>query len=114
MASAPAQSQSLHVSGKAGHLSEWELEGELTEAIPGELLGSVTWKHIGLCSVHGPQEKQGEIRMRLSKSGPFQHLAAQMSFEGQQCTYEAKYSGSFSGYMDCSGFKGIPVSISIK
>lgn len=52
--------------------------------------------------------------MRLSKSGAFQHLAAQLSFEGQQCTYEANYSGSFSGFMDCSGFKGVPVSISIE
>jgi hypothetical protein len=117
MAALPAQSRSLHVVGTAGYLSEWELEGELKEAASGdtsELSGPVTWKHVGLCSVNGPQEKQGEITIRLSKSGSLSRLSATMSLDGGQCVYGGDFSGTSHGYMDCSDSKGVPLSISIK
>jgi hypothetical protein len=113
-----AQSQSLHLSGTAGYLSEWALDGEVTPRVPGhsgELLGSVIWKHVGLCSVSGPQEKRGDIRMRLSKSGSLVQLDAIFSLDGRQCTFKSRSSSSFTGYLDCSS-KGalVPVSLSVK
>jgi hypothetical protein len=117
VAALPAQSRSLHVVGTAGYLSEWELEGDVTERASGdtnELSGPVTWKHVGLCSVNGPQEKQGEIRIRLSKSGSLSHLSATISLDGGQCIYSGDFSGTSRGYMDCSDSKGVPLSIAIK
>jgi|GraSoiStandDraft_4_1057263.scaffolds.fasta_scaffold736002_2 hypothetical protein len=60
VACGPVQSRSLRITGAAGYLSEWELSGSATERISGgssEFLGPLNWKHVGLCSVNGPQEK---------------------------------------------------------
>jgi hypothetical protein len=48
-----------------------------------ELFGSLIWKHVGLCSVSGPHEKQVEIRIPLSKSGSLSR--ATIRLDGGQC-----------------------------
>jgi hypothetical protein len=115
LAGVPAHARALRVEGTAGYLSEWEFRGEVS---PGgspdsnEYSGPMIWKHVGLCSVNGPQEKQGEIRIRLSKAPS--EITAIVSFEGAQCVYRGKFSGNSAGYMDCPDSKGIAFSISIK
>jgi hypothetical protein len=117
IAGGPSQSRSLQVAGSAGYLSEWELNGTVTErnsAGGNEFSGPLVWKHVGLCSVTGPEEKYGEIRFQLSGSGSLSKINATISLGGTQCIYNADLSTGSSGYMDCTGSKGIPVSISIK
>lgn len=117
MASGPAHSRSLEVAGTAGYLSEWELTGSVTERTAAggtEFSGPLTWKHVGLCSVGGPQEKHGEIRFRLSRSGPWRRIDATISLDGAHCSYSGDFAGSSSGHMDCSDAKGVPISISIR
>lgn len=117
LAGGPAQSRSLQVVGTAGYLSEWELNGSVTERTAAgrtEFSGPLTWKHVGLCSVNGPQEKYGEIRFRLSRSGPSSQIDATISLDGAHCSYSGDFAGSSSGHMDCSDAKGVPISISIK
>jgi len=114
---APAFSGSLQVAGSAGYLSEWEFTGAATEtnsAGGGEYGGPLIWKHVGLCSVNGPQEKPGAIRFRLSRLGSLSHIDATISFDGAQCIYRGDLSESFSGQMDCANAKGVPLSLSIK
>jgi hypothetical protein len=69
----PARSGSLRVEGTAGYLSKWQLSGDVTEerttAGAKEFFGPLTWKHVGLCSPNGPEEKRGEIRIQLLRSG---------------------------------------------
>jgi hypothetical protein len=117
MAGASVQARSLQIEGTAGYLSEWELSGAVAEKISAgstEFSGRLTWKHVGLCSVNGPQEKSGEIRLQISGSGELAPISAILSFEGAQCVYRGEFSGSTSGYMDCSHAKGVPLSISIR
>jgi hypothetical protein len=119
MASTSVQARSLQIEGTAGYLSEWELSGAVVEKISAgstEFSGWLTWKHVGLCSVNGPQEKSGEIRLRISgsSSGSLAPISAVLSFDGAQCVYRGEFSGSTSGYMDCSHAKGVPLSISIR
>ncbi len=117
MTGGPAQSRSLQVVGTAGYLSEWELTGSVTErksAAHAEFSGPVTWKHVGLCSVNGPQEKSGQIRFQLSPSGASSHIDATISLDDAQCRYSGDFAGSSNGHMDCSDAKGVPISISIK
>lgn len=112
-----AQPRSLQVLGTAGYLSEWELNGTVTEKSPvgsNEFSGALIWKHVGLCSVSGPQEKSGAIRFQISKSGSSSRIHAAISLDGGQCTYNGEFSGSSSGHMDCSDANGVPLSISIK
>jgi len=62
--------RSLQISGTAGYLAEWEFRRELKETESGkEVSGRLAWKHIGLCSVNGPQEQPGEISARISGWG---------------------------------------------
>ena len=72
MASGPAQAQLRQVAGTAGYLSEWELKGALSErhsAGGRAFSGPVTWKHVGLCSVNGPQERLGEMSYAITRIG---------------------------------------------
>ena len=117
IAAGPAQSRSLQIAGTAGYLSEWELKGEVTETISAggqELSGPLVWTHIGLCSVNGPEEKPGEINVRISKAGAVAKIEGTILFNGARCSYNGRVSGSSSGYMDCSDASGIPLSFSIK
>jgi hypothetical protein len=112
-----ARSQSLQVSGKAGYLSEWELSGTVLAANSAEeeeFSGPLIWKHVGLCSVSGPEEKHGEIRFRLAGPSSSPRISGIMSIEGDECRYSADLSSGSSGHMDCPAAKGIPLSISIK
>jgi hypothetical protein len=112
-----AQVQSRQIVGIAGYLSEWELQGAVTEKISAgrrEFSGPVTWKHIGLCSVNGPQEKRGEIRVQIEGSGPASRVDATMSLENVQCTYSGHFSDDTKGVMDCSDAKGVPLTFSFK
>jgi hypothetical protein len=115
VAGTPARSRSLHIAGTAGYLSEWEFDGEVAEtAIGGELVGPLIWKHVGLCSVNGPQEKPGKIRVRLSGAGSTSKIDATILFDRARCTYSGTLSGSSEGRMDCPDAGAIPLSISIK
>jgi hypothetical protein len=117
MSCGPAHSRSLEIIGTAGYLSEWELNGSVAEKSPpgsNEFSGALVWKHVGLCSVNGPEEKPGEIRFQISKSSSSSRIQAAISLGGAQCTYNGEFSGSSSGHMDCTDAKGVPLSISIK
>jgi hypothetical protein len=117
LAGMPAHARALRVEGTAGYLSEWEFSGEVSPGSSPDSLeysGPVIWKHVGLCSVTGPQEKPGGIRIRLSKSEAPSEITAIVSFEGAQCVYRGTFSGNSAGYMDCPDSKGIAFSISIK
>ena len=114
---APAQSRSLQVLGSAGYLSEWELNGSVTEKGPpgsNEFSGALVWKHVGLCSANGPEEKSGEIKFQIAKSSSSSRIQAAMTLDGAQCTYNGEFSSGSSGHMDCTDAKGVPLSISIK
>jgi hypothetical protein len=112
-----SQARSLQVVGTAGYLSEWELNGSVTEKGPpgsNEFSGALVWKHVGLCSANGPEEKSGEIKFQIAKSSSSSRIQAAITLNGAQCTYNGEFSSSSSGHMDCTDAKGVPLSISIK
>ena len=114
----PARSGSLRVEGTAGYLSEWQLSGDVTEerttAGAKEFFGSLTWKHVGLCSPNGPEERRGEIRFQLLRSGASARIRATLTLEKAQCTYVGNVPDSSIGLMDCSDAKGVPLTLSFK
>lgn len=115
MACGPAQAQLRQVTGTAGYLSEWELRGALSERPGGRAFtGPVTWKHVGLCSVSGPQEKPGEMSYEIAGSGAASRIKATISFEGDQCTFSGNFSDNMTGHLDCPEAKGIPLSLTVK
>jgi hypothetical protein len=113
----PAQAQPLQVSGVTGYLAEWELSGSLAETASGrsrEFAGALTAKHIGLCSVNGPEEKPAQINLQITKSGAFSQIKATMVMDGKQCTFGGKLFDTYTGLMDCADAKGVPLTLTVK
>jgi len=113
----PVHAQSLRVTATTGYLSEWEIIGSVAETAAGrvkEYSGSLTARHIGLCSQDGPEEKTAAIRFRISKSGPSSQIRATMTMNGTVCTFGGTLSDTYSGLMDCADAKGVPLTLSVK
>lgn len=114
---APAHAKSLRVIGTTGYLSEWELNGNVTESWSGrvgEFSGPVTVRHIGLCSQSGPQEKVAELQLQMVRLGSLFQFRATMTMNGAKCTFSGKLSDTYNGLMDCTDAKGVPLTLSIK
>lgn len=108
-----AQGQSLRITGTAGYLAEWELDGELTQRASGrssDFSGQVILKHVGLCSHDGPQERSSEMKVRIFRSGPSSQIQTQLLYEGTWCSYRGELSAnSTHGFMTCNS-AGIPLT----
>ncbi len=112
-----AQAQSLRVTGTAGYLAEWELNGELTQRASGsssEFSGPAILKHVGLCSHDGPQERSSEIKVRIFRSGLSSQIQTQLLYEGTWCTYRGELSASGThGFMTCNS-AGVPLTFQMQ
>jgi hypothetical protein len=111
LATGAARAGSIHVRGTAGYISEWQLSGDLTEAGPvgsQQFSGSLTWKHVGLCSSNGAEEKLGYIKVQVSRLGSMPRIGAMRWPEGIECTFSES-----SRFMDCSDGNRVPLTLSI-
>jgi hypothetical protein len=72
-------------------------------------------RHVGLCTVSGPVEKSGNLSLRIDRSAGSSRLQAFFSLDtSEQCSYVGSWTGRSAGTMDCSGAKGIPVTLSVQ
>ena len=116
-ANGSALAQTRQVVGTAGYLSEWEIAATVvknTSAGRDEFSGPILWKHVGLCSVNGPEEIRGEIKFQIRRSWLASKFEASLSLNGDQCTYSGDFSGGTSGLMDCAKAKGVPLTLSVQ
>jgi hypothetical protein len=112
-----ARAEPLRVTGTAGYLSEWELQGDVTENTPGagkEFSGPLTWKHVGLCTVNGPLQKTGKIHFQIFGSGASSRIDATLWLDGAQCKYSGALSDRSTGLMDCARAEGVPLTLSLR
>jgi len=112
---APARAQSREITGQAGFLGEWELTATVTaRAANGskELVGPLSLKHVGVCTQDGPEEKTGELRLRISDSSA--RVKAILLIEGTECTYNGHLEISYDGVMNCPDRRGVPLRLWIK
>ena len=110
---APAHAQSREVTGQAGILGEWELTATVTQRNNGatkEFVGPLSLKHVGLCTVDGPEEKKGELRLRMSST----RVTATLLIEGSECTYNGDLESLDNGTMNCPDRRSVPLVLSIK
>src|SRR3954466_6117529 len=64
-----APATALEILGQVGVLGEWELNATLLEdgSDPGKAYsGPIVMRHVGICTQDGPEEKVGEMRLRLA------------------------------------------------
>jgi len=114
----PARARSLHVTGTAGYLSEWELNADVANVTASggreEFSGPLTLKHVGLCSANGPEEKTGKIEFYVSKSVWSSEIHATLFINGARCSYSGALAGGSGGFMDCSDGNGVPLTLLLK
>jgi len=110
-----APAQSLEVIGYSGYLGEWDLSATVVQSAQGgekEYFGQVTMKHVGLCTQDGPEEKTGEMRMRISASQL--QLEATLSVAGVACSYKGQLADSYNGTMTCPDREAVPLKLWLK
>lgn len=91
---------SAEVSGFTGSAGEWEVTATLArDGDTRELAGPMKMTHVGWCSQDGPQEKTGEMRVRLHRL--FAGIDATVSFDGVACSYRGSLSDAYEGKMTC-------------
>jgi hypothetical protein len=117
IAAAAAEPQSLELGGQAGYLGEWELSATVTAQPPAarrEYAGSFTMKHVGVCAVDGPEERTGQIRLRMLTAS---RAKATLVFDGRECTYQGALSATQLGTMECRDNpdrQGTPISLWVR
>ncbi|HYD06472.1 MAG TPA: hypothetical protein VEC60_12145 [Reyranella sp.] len=98
----------LELTGYTGRQGEWELTAKLAKAADGdELVGPLTARHVGLCTQDGPQEKTGEMRVRLSRFSPA--VTAAVVLDGLECSYRGRLSDS--GELVCPDRRPMPITM---
>ena len=109
-----AEAETLQVLGQAGVLGEWEITAHMSSTEIGvrrQFVGPVLMKHVGMCSVDGPEQKTGEMRLeRLGAS----RVKATLVVEGVTCTYDGRKSDAYSGVLRCPDRRDVPLLIWLK
>ncbi len=103
--------QSMEVLGYTGQLGEWELKANLARAgdANGELSGPVNMRHVGICSVDGPEEKNGTMRMRLS--GWSSQVEARLTIDGVECLYRGPLADGHESELTCPDRRPTPITL---
>ena len=109
-----AMAQSYSVNGQVGYLQEWELKANLAKTITDSGVsydGPVTLRHVGLCSVNGPEEKSGVVRLTVSRRTSA--VEGTLALQDDTCRIAASASKSHSGLLNCRDGQGVPIHFSI-
>ena len=108
-----AQAQPLNVLGQLGVLGEWELTADVTatDAARKEFSGPLLMRHVGLCTQDGPEEKKGELRLKLTRAS---QVEATLAVAGVTCTYQGRKDLNYSGTMRCPGQRDVPLLLWLK
>jgi hypothetical protein len=107
----PAAAQTREVSGQVGVLGEWDLTATVTKQTAGNWAGPLRLKHVGICLVDGPEEKTGELQLRLAD--PRGRVAATIMIDGVACTFNARLKDGYEGTMRCPDRRDVPMTLSV-
>jgi hypothetical protein len=106
----PGSPESLDITGYTGRLGEWELTATIVRTgEDDELAGPVTLRHVGICTQDGPQEKQGQMRVRLSTFTP--QIVAALVVDGIECGYRGPLSEAHLGELLCPDRRPVPITL---
>lgn len=106
----PGNPSSLDITGYTGRLGEWEVTAVVASTGENsELAGPVTMRHVGICTQDGPQEKKGEMRVRLSTFTP--QIMAAIVVDGVECAYRGPLSEAHLGEMLCPDRRPVPMTL---
>jgi hypothetical protein len=111
-----ANAEPVGLTGYAGVLGEWELTAALTATVSDpstEFAGPLKMRHVGYCTQDGPEERTGEIRVRLS--GPAaSRLTATLEVNGVECSFSGRQSDAYTGSLKCPNRRAVPLTLWLK
>jgi hypothetical protein len=106
----PGNPDSLDITGYTGRLGEWEVTAAVVRTgASGELAGPLTMRHVGICTQEGPQEKTGELRVRLSSFTP--QVVAALVVDGVECAYRGPLTEAHFGELLCPDRRPMPITL---
>ena len=108
--------QTRSVTGQFGVLGEWELTANVTkQADDGGRLwsGPLSLKHIGFCSVDGPEQKTGELRLDIPDpvAGSPAEATATLLIDGGACIFKGHLTDGYEGVMVCPDRANVPMML---
>jgi hypothetical protein len=107
-----AEAETLQILGQAGVLGEWELTANLTATgAQKQFSGPFVMKHVGLCTVDGPEQKTGDIKLQLFGTS---RVKATLLVDGVTCAYAGRKSDSYSGLLRCPDRRNVPLLMWLK
>ena len=104
-----SHAQTRSVTGQAGILAEWDLTATVTKQANGKWAGPLSLKHVGLCSVDGPEEKTGELQLQIPE--PANQIVATVRIDGVDCKFSAKLTYAYDGTMHCPDRADMPMML---
>ena len=106
-----AAPQSLEIVGYTGRLGEWELKADLGRKgdRADELSGPMNLRHVGICTVDGPEEKSGYMRVRLSNWSS--RVEARLIIDGVECLYRGALSDRDESELNCPDRRPTPITL---
>ena len=107
----PATAQTRPVAGQFGILGEWDLTATLTRQSGGQWVGPAHMKHVGYCTVEGPEEKTGELQLRLA--GPSGRINGTIVIDGLACTFSGRLKDGYDGTLRCPDRRDVPITLSV-
>ena len=111
---ARAETETLQVLGQAGVLGEWELTAAVSATVSGAqktFSGTLLMKHVGMCSVDGPEQKTGELQLQLVGSS---RITATLVVDGATCTYAGRKTDNYTGLLRCPERRDVPLLLWLK
>jgi hypothetical protein len=108
----PAIAQTRVVTGQFGILGEWDMAATVAEQAAGGWAGPLTLRHTGFCGIDGPEEKTGEIRLRLTE--PKGRVMATVLIDGMTCSFSAPLTDGYEGVMRCPDRRDVPMALSVE
>jgi hypothetical protein len=107
----PADAQTRTVAGQFGLLGEWDLTATLTRQTSEQWAGPVRLKHVGYCTVDGPEEKSGELQLRLAELRG--RIAGTITIDGVACTFSGRLKDGYDGALHCPDRRDVPITLSV-
>jgi hypothetical protein len=93
----PAAAQTRVVAGQFGMLGHWA--------------GPVHMRHVGYCTVDGPEEKNGDLQLSLAEPrGP---IKGSIVIDGVTCGFNARLKDAYEGTLRCPDRRAMPIAFSV-
>jgi hypothetical protein len=107
----PAAAQTRAVAGQFGILGEWDVTATLTKQTSGQWVGPAQMRHVGYCTVDGPEEKSGELQLRLAETRG--RIDGTIVIDGLACTFSGRLKDGYNGTLRCPDRRDVPITLSV-